>query len=49
MTNPLMPEDLKMRAKALHLYGLLAHWDDVKQEPWVYLFTRFDQAAFFSI
>ena len=27
--------DLKTRAQALKLYGLLAHFDDVAAEPWV--------------
>ena len=27
-------EDLKARAQALKLYGLLAHWDEVKQSDW---------------
>ena len=28
--NPLLP-----RVKALKLYGLLAHWDEIENEPWL--------------
>ena len=45
MTNPMMPEDLKMRAKALHLHGLLAHWDEIKREPWVLVLIQWEEDA----
>jgi DNA replication protein DnaC len=45
MTNPLTPDDLKLRAKALHLYGLLAHWDEIKREPWVPVLIQWEEDA----
>ncbi|HAZ42330.1 MAG TPA: AAA family ATPase, partial [Methylococcaceae bacterium] len=39
------PEDLKMRAKALHLHGLLAHWDEIKREPWVPVLIQWEEDA----
>ena len=29
------PDSSQLRAKALHLFGLLAHWPDIASEPWV--------------
>jgi len=29
------PDDLRDRAKALHLHGLLAHWSEVVTQPWL--------------
>ena len=34
MTTP-SPTDLHARAQALHLNGLLAHWAQVADAPWV--------------
>lgn len=45
MTNPMTPEDLKIRAKALHLHGLLAHWDEIKREPWVPVLIQWEEDA----
>ena len=45
MTNPTTPEDLKMRAKALHLHGLVAHWDEIKREPWVPVLLQWEEDA----
>jgi hypothetical protein len=28
-------QDPKLRAKVLGLYGLLARWDEVREEPWL--------------
>ena len=30
-----MTAELKERAETLKLYGLLSHWDEVEQEPWL--------------
>ena len=27
--------DLRSRAEALKLHGLIAHWSDIKAEPWL--------------
>jgi len=29
------PESLRQRAEALHLHGVLAHWDDVATSDWI--------------
>jgi DNA replication protein DnaC len=38
------PDDLKARAQALKLYGLLAHWDEVKQSDWVAPLIEWEEA-----
>ncbi len=30
-----LPDALMVRAKALKLHGLLAHWEDIATTPWV--------------
>lgn len=49
MTTPPEPalirrEELKQRASALQLHGLLAHWDDVPEEqlPWLHTLTEWE-------
>lgn len=38
-----MTTDLKSRATALKLYGLVAHWEEVSQTPWVEPFIRWEE------
>lgn len=45
MTNPPISEDLLSRAKALHLHGLVAHWEEVKMAPWVPILIEWEEAA----
>ncbi len=37
-------DDLKARAEALKLYGLLAHWDDVKNSDWLVPLIEWEEA-----
>ena len=37
-------DDLKARAEALKLYGLLAHWDDIKNSDWLVLLIEWEEA-----
>jgi len=37
-------DDLKARAQALKLYGLLAHWDDVKNSDWLVPLIEWEEA-----
>ena len=37
-------DDLKARAQALKLYGLLAHWDDVKSSDWLVPLIEWEEA-----
>lgn len=37
-------DDLKARAQALKLYGLLAHWDDVKNSDWIAPLIEWEEA-----
>ena len=38
------PDDLKARAQALKLYGLLAHWDEVKHSDWIVPLIEWEEA-----
>lgn len=38
-------EDLKKRAKALKLHGLLGHWPDVVEAPWVQALIQWEEEA----
>jgi hypothetical protein len=42
MTTTPTDNDLRQRAKALGLYGLLAHWDDVASLHWVPLLLQLE-------
>lgn len=42
--TPLDPTQLRARAQALHLNGLLAHWTQVAHEPWVTQLLDWEEA-----
>jgi DNA replication protein DnaC len=42
--TPLDPTQLRARAQALHLNGLLAHWPQVAHEPWVAQLLDWEEA-----
>jgi len=44
MTNSATHEPLMTRAKALKLYGLLAHWDEVAGAPWMAPLIQWEEA-----
>ena len=37
-------DELKARAQALKLYGLLAHWEEVKQSDWIIPLIEWEEA-----
>ena len=39
------PEELKTRARALHLYGLLANWDEIRTASWVQSLIEWEEAT----
>jgi DNA replication protein DnaC len=43
MTTTTPTDSLKERAKALKLYGLLAHWDEVMDAPWLEPLIRWEE------
>jgi len=44
MSTMTTTDDLKARAQALKLYGLLAHWDEVKQSDWIIPLIEWEEA-----
>ena len=40
-----MTDDLKRRAAALKLYGLIDHWDDTGHEPWIEQLLAWEEGA----
>ena len=36
-------KELRRRAKVLHLYGLLAHWEEFGSEPWVRQLIEYEE------
>ena len=37
------PDSLMERARCLGLWGLLAHWDEIKEAPWVQLYIEWEE------
>jgi hypothetical protein len=42
MSNLSMDDPLMARAKALKLYGMLAHWEDIKETGWIASLIRWE-------
>jgi DNA replication protein DnaC len=43
-TKPPSPYDPKVRAARLGLFGVLAHWSEVAQEPWIERILQYEEA-----
>uniref|UniRef100_UPI003D13E3B5 ATP-binding protein n=1 Tax=Haliangium sp. TaxID=2663208 RepID=UPI003D13E3B5 len=43
-TSDLTPDELRARLRKLGLYGLLAQWDDICDEPWLRLVIAIEEA-----